>query len=82
MIRSRPLYLYTREGCHLCERFMLELELDFPAVAHSVALRDIDTELSWAAEYGLRIPVLTTPDDAVVCEGHYDRTRVEAALGL
>jgi hypothetical protein len=77
-----PLYLYTREGCHLCERFLLDLALDFPAVARSVAMRDIDTQAAWATAYGLRIPVLTADDDEVLCEGAYDRARVEAALGL
>jgi hypothetical protein len=82
MTRQGPLYLYTREGCHLCERFLLDLGLDFPAVARSVAMRDIDAVTAWAAAYGLRIPVLTIGDDEVLCEGHYDRARVQSALGL
>jgi len=72
---------YTREGCHLCEQFLLDLSLDFPALLARLPLRDVDSELAWAVEYGLRVPVLTA-DGAVVCEGTYDRAKVGAALGL
>jgi len=72
---------YTREGCHLCEQFLLDLSLDFPALRARLPLRDVDSEPAWAVEYGLRVPVLTA-DGAVVCEGTYDRAKVGAALGL
>jgi hypothetical protein len=72
---------YTREGCHLCEQFLLDLSLDFPALAAGLALRDVDSEQAWAVAWGLRVPVLTA-DGAVVCEGTYDRAKVGAALGL
>jgi hypothetical protein len=75
------LVLYVREGCHLCEQFLLELTLDFPDAGGALRTADVDQDASLAATYGLRVPVLAR-DGAVVCEGHYDRDRVAAALGL
>lgn len=72
---------YTRAGCHLCEQFLLDLSLDFPACADALDLRDVDADPAWAVAFGLRVPVLAA-DGAVVCEGTYDRAKVEAALGL
>ncbi|HEX9208570.1 MAG TPA: glutaredoxin family protein [Steroidobacteraceae bacterium] len=72
---------YTREGCHLCDQFLLDLSLDFPALAAGLVLRDVDSDPAWALEYGLRVPVLAA-DGAVVCEGTYDRAKVGTALGL
>lgn len=73
--------LYLREGCHLCEQFLLEFSLDFPARLPSLRTADVDADPGLASEYGLRVPVLAL-DGAVVCEGAYDRARIGAALGL
>jgi len=42
---------------------------------------DVDADPGLALDYGLRVPVLAA-GDRVVCEGIYDRGKVEAALGL
>ncbi len=76
-----PLLLYVREGCHLCEQFLLDFSLDFPARLATLRTADVDREPALAAEFGLRVPVLAL-DGVVVCEGVYDRARVDAALGL
>jgi hypothetical protein len=78
---TTDLVLYVREGCHLCEQFLLDLTLDFPALQAIVRAVDVDTDPGLAAAYGLRVPVLAAAGLAV-CEGRYDRTRVSAALGL
>lgn len=54
------LTLYTREGCHLCERAAELVE----QVAPTVRLRPVDIEgdAELEARYGLRIPVLARPD--------------------
>jgi hypothetical protein len=78
---TTDLVLYVREGCHLCEQFLLDLTLDFPALQAIVRTVDVDTDPGLAAAYGLRVPVLAAAGLAV-CEGHYDRPRVVAALGL
>lgn len=72
---------YTREGCRLCEQFLLDLSLDFPDRAAGLVLRDVDSDPDWAVAYGLRVPVLTV-DGVVACEGFYDRAKAGAALGL
>jgi hypothetical protein len=78
---TTDLVLYVREGCHLCEQFLLDLTLDFPALQAIVRTVDVDTDPGLAATYGLRVPVLAAAGLAV-CEGRYDRLRVSAALGL
>jgi hypothetical protein len=75
------LTLYTRQGCHLCDQFLLELSLDLGPLADGLALVDVDSEESLAARYGLRVPVLETGGTAI-CEAVYDRGRVRAALRL
>jgi hypothetical protein len=75
------LVLYVREGCHLCEQFLLDLALDFPTVLASLQTVDVDTDADLAAAYGLRVPVLAAAGRDV-CEGRYDRARVREALGL
>ena len=73
------LELLVREGCHLCDEFLLELSLDQPACMPDLMLRDVDGEALLAAEFGLRVPVLRR-EGHVVCEGRYDRAKVTAAL--
>ena len=78
---TTELVLYVREGCHLCEQFLLDLTLDFPAVRSTLRTVDVDTDPGLAAVYGLRVPVLAAAG-RVVCDGRYDRGRVGASLGL
>jgi hypothetical protein len=80
-VSAQPLVLYVREGCHLCEQFLVDLSLDFPALLPGLGLQDVDLDAELGRAYGLRVPVLEL-DGAVVCEGRYDRDRVGAALGL
>lgn len=73
--------LYVREGCHLCEQFLLELELDLGDRVGQVAVVDVDRDPALALDFGLRVPVFEV-DGAVACEGAYDRSRVRQALRL
>jgi hypothetical protein len=75
------LALYMRDGCHLCDEFLLGLALDHPELLDAVVTRDVDAEPTLALEFGLRVPVLTV-GGRVACEGRYDRDKVAAALGL
>jgi hypothetical protein len=77
----RPATLYVREGCHLCEQFLLELALDLGEAVHDVAVTDVDRDTDLALRFGLRVPVFEV-DGAVACEGAYDRPRVRQALRL
>lgn len=75
------LALYVRGGCHLCDEFLLDFSLDYPRLLGTLDTRDVDAEAALATKFGLRVPVLTV-DGEVACEGHYDRDKVAAALGL
>lgn len=70
--------VYSRRGCHLCERLIEEL---LPQVRDraSVEVLDIDTREEWVERYGTRIPVVEL-DGTWVCQYHLDREAVAAAL--
>lgn len=73
--------VYVREGCHLCDQFLLELSLDAGLAMESVTIADVDRDADLAARFGLRVPVLEV-SGTVLCEGVYDGARVRAALGV
>ncbi len=73
--------LYAREGCHLCDEFLLSLSLDLGPAWSVVEVKDVDADEALATRYGLRVPVLEVAG-AVACEGRYDSDRVRRALGL
>jgi hypothetical protein len=75
------LILYVREGCHLCEQFMLELSLDLGPDMERLLVQDVDRDVDLAVRFGLRVPVLEL-DGAVISEGVYDGAGVRGALGL
>ena len=75
------LILYVREGCHLCEQFMLELSLDLGPDMERLHVQDVDRDADLAVRFGLRVPVLEL-DGAVISEGVYDGAGVRGALGL
>jgi len=76
-----PLTLYVREGCHLCDEFLLDLSLDLGAARTGLNVVDVDGDPELATRFGLRVPVLEA-GGAVVCEGRYDRNRIRRALQL
>ena len=78
-MNADALELLVREGCHLCEEFLLEFSLDQPERDGRLRLRDVDSEPALAAEFGLRVPVLRI-GGRVACEGRYDRGEVAASL--
>jgi len=73
--------LYVRGGCHLCEQFLLDFSLDYPAAARTLQLRDVDLDPHLAVRFGLRVPVLEYCG-TTLCEGAYDRVKVERFVGL
>ena len=80
-VLDRGLVLYVREGCHLCEQFLVELSVDLGPGFEQVGVVDVDGEADLAARFGLRVPVLEFAG-AVLCEGAYDGPRVRQALGV
>jgi len=75
------LVLYAREGCHLCEQFLLELSLDLGPGIERLQVVDVDHDVDLAVRFGLRVPVLEF-EGAVLCEGVYDGAGVRRALGV
>jgi hypothetical protein len=75
------LVLYVREGCHLCEQFLLELSLDLGPGSERLQVRDVDHDAELAVRVGLRVPVLEL-DGRLLCEGVYDGAGVRQALGV
>ena len=75
------LELLVREGCHLCDDFLLQFSLDQPALVPRLAVLDVDADVALATEFGLRVPVLRVGGQ-VACEGRYDRAEIAAALRL
>jgi hypothetical protein len=75
------LVLYVREGCHLCEQFLLELSLDLGPGIERLQVVDVDHDVDLAVRFGLRVPVLELAG-AVLCEGVYDGAGVRRVLGV
>jgi hypothetical protein len=73
------LVLYVREGCHLCDEFLVDLSLELGPAVSTVEIADVDRDPALAARYGLRVPVLEVAGE-VACEGRYDAARVRSAL--
>ena len=73
------LVLYVREGCHLCEQFLVELSVDLGPAVEELQVVDIDRDEELASRYGLRVPVLVA-EGVVLAEGIYDGERVRRAL--
>ena len=71
--------LYVREGCHLCDLFLVDLAQDMGPSYTTLKVVDVDGDPGLAAEFGLRVPVLSLAG-RVVCEGRYDSPRVRDAL--
>jgi siroheme synthase (precorrin-2 oxidase/ferrochelatase) len=73
--------LYIRQGCHLCEQFLLELGLEFGESIEDLRIVDVDRDVDLAVRFGLRVPVLAI-DDEVVCEAVYDAAQVRRSLAV
>ena len=71
--------LYVREGCHLCDDFLVDLSLQLGPAYRDLSVVDVDHDPGLAARYGLRVPVLEVAGK-VACEGRYDAPRVRRAL--
>lgn len=73
------LVLYVREGCHLCDEFLVELSIDLGPDIERLVVVDVDRDPDLASRYGLRVPVLEM-DGEVLGEGFYDGAGVRRAL--
>lgn len=74
------LVLYSRLGCHLCERMETELTELAGELQFSWRVEDVDRRSDWRAAYGSEIPVLTTADGREICRHVLDAAAVRAVL--
>jgi len=73
---EKPVILYTRPGCHLCEHvesLLRRLEVDYRPV-------DIETDAELENEYGLRIPVVRIPGSRQELAFPFDADALSAFL--
>ena len=72
------LIVYSRPGCHLCEKLIEEL---LPLIRGRAELEvvNIDTRADWTKAYGSLIPLVELNGHAL-CHYHLDRDAVVAAL--
>ncbi len=71
--------LYVRDGCPLCDDFLVGLSLEMGPSVGRIVVVDVDGDPGLAVRYGLRVPVLEV-GGKVACEGRYDPAQVRSAL--
>ncbi len=72
MINTIPtLTLYTRVGCHLCDKMKRQLEQFQQQYHFSLNVVDIDADSYLKLRYGERVPVLAVGEEEI-CHYHLD----------
>ena len=74
------LVLYSRLGCHLCERMEQELAELAAELRFTLRVEDVDRREDWRAAYGNDVPVLTTGDGREVCRHYLDAAALRTML--
>lgn len=71
---SRRFTLYVREGCHLCDAFLEELQSHGHAPLDFISV-DVDSDPVLSQRFGSRVPLLCLGEE-VICEYFYDQEKV------
>jgi glutaredoxin len=79
MLEKSKVTLFTRKGCHLCEKAKEVIEELHTSVDFFYEEHDIDEKDEWIERYGLMIPVILI-DSKEIQFGRIDRITVEKAL--
>jgi hypothetical protein len=72
------IYVYSREGCHLCDVLLTELR-QLVDERLPIEVRDIDSNAAWHDAYFIRIPVVEFAGQEV-CHYQLDRAAISAIL--
>jgi hypothetical protein len=72
------LYVYSRQGCHLCEVLIEEL-LPLVRGRLNVEVRDVDSREEWRHTYDIRVPVVEY-DGECIAEYSLDRAALQRVL--
>jgi len=75
----KPLQLYVRSGCHLCEAMEDELSVFIESKKIQVERIYIDNDSRLKQLYGERIPVLMF-NDSIICEFFLDPEALQQVL--
>lgn len=75
----RELTVFSREGCHLCELLIEEVEPMCRAAGVALRVHDVDANPAWRECYGTRVPVICA-DGMELSAGILDHQRVTAWL--
>lgn len=77
---KRELTLYVRDGCHLCEDFLAQLQ--YLLVGHpdtTLTVVDVDRDPHTASLFGLKVPLLVAPAGEL-CHYELDLVAVQVYL--
>ena len=72
------LYVYSRDGCHLCDVLLAELR-ELVDGRLPIEVRDIDSNPAWHDACFIRIPVVEF-EGREVCHYQLDRAAISAIL--
>ena len=75
------LVLYTRQGCHLCEAFLLELQQFDASLAGLLQLIDVDDNSEDVDRFGDKVPILFA-NDIEICRYYFDADKFKSCLKL
>ena len=71
---------YTRPNCHLCTDALPHVKKVARLFRRDLRIIDIESSDDLVAEYGLRIPVLTSDAGVVIAEGRFEVVQIITGL--
>ncbi|MDH5766323.1 MAG: glutaredoxin family protein [Gammaproteobacteria bacterium] len=71
--------VYIRQGCHLCEDLLWQLEQIRGTCAFEIRPIDVDSDSRLIAQYGTEVPVVMY-GDVKVCHYFLDKAAIEQIL--
>ncbi len=77
MSETPRLRLYYRSGCGLCEEMQLELFNAQPRYGFELETVDVDSSEALVAEYGHKVPVLTSTQGEEICHYFLDHSALK-----
>lgn len=72
----KQLRLYHRDGCHLCEDMLDQLEPLHRQADFNCLLIDVDSDEALRMKYHERVPVLENEEGELLCEVFLDPIRI------
>ena len=77
---ATALVLYTREGCHLCEDMLAQLNEFSQSLNFTLSVIDIDETPALRQRYNDAVPLLLA-GDREICRHFLDLKSLQAAIG-